>query len=111
MSKVYVFMNSAPSTVAGDNKREVYWPASLGTRDYHDPSLRQTFGSKQAMRRYMAQHKLRDAGERVNPEKHVQGREKSKPQPHQHAIQAYIQSQGGAQGLLDRIQRGQGSFL
>lgn len=111
MSKVYFFQNTTPSTDVSVNRREVYWPKSLGTSDHYDPSLRMTFSSKQQMRQYMAQHKLRDAGERINPEKHIQGRERSKGNPKAAAIAAYLQSQGGTQGLLKRIREGKGHFV
>lgn len=111
LSKVYFFQSDI-QPLPVQNKREVYWPKSLGGRDYYDPSLRRTFRSKQEMRAYMAQHKLRDAGERVNPEKHINGRQRasSNPQTRQ-AIQAHIQQSGGVDGLLHRIQTGRGRFV
>ena len=108
MSKVFVFMNDTPPPAGlHENRREVFWPKSLGSRDYHEPSLRETFTSKSQMRRYLATHGLRDAGERVNPNKSIAGREKMRRDPVlQRKIQDYVKTQGGAGGLLDRIQRG-----
>lgn len=111
MSTTYVFLKDIDTSKMAENRREVYWPKSLGSRDHYDPSLRATFTSKQKMRRYLAQHGLRDAGERVNPDRHIRGREKTRPNPLQPKIDAYIRQSGGAEGLLRRIKEGRGHFL
>ena len=105
MSKLYFFMNDAPPpTGLHENKRECYFP--LGKAEHYDPSLRKTFTSKTEMRRYMATHKLRDAGERVNPSKHISGRPKVSEEARQsHAIaHEWIRTHGGVEGLLRRAQ-------
>ena len=111
MSKVYFFQSDI-QPLAAQNKREVYWPKSLGGRAYYDPSLRRSFSSKQEMRQYLATHKLRDAGERINPSKPVQGRERVVPHDPAkvRAIQDHIAKSGGVEGLIRRVQQGQGRF-
>ena len=111
MSKTYVFLSTIETSQVATDKREVYWPKSLGSRDYYEPSLRRTFSSKSQMRRYMAAHGLRDAGEQINPDKHIQGRERSRPNPMTAAARAYVASHGGTAGLLQRIQERKGHFL
>ena len=111
MSKLYFFMGDTPAPTPSLDKREVYWPKSLGTRDYYDPSLKRSFSSKSEMRAYLRANKLRDAGERINPSKHIEGRLKHDPSPKAEAIQRYVQSHGGTEGLLRRIQQGKGNFI
>jgi hypothetical protein len=105
MSKSFFFLNDMP--VEGSlNKREVYWRQNCADGCY-DPSLKRTFSSKHEMRAYLAKHGMRDAGERVNPSKHITGREKAKHNPVQRQhIQDYIRSQGGTEGLLRKMQKG-----
>ena len=93
MSKTYVFMGG-PTAQGAENRREAYWKQNC-LEGCYDPSLKRTFASKQAMRSHLAKHGLRDAGERINPEKHILGREKTKPNPHAKTIQQHIAQSGG----------------
>lgn len=110
MSKAFFFLRDIDTSGMAEDRREVYWPNSLGGRDYYEPSLRETFTSKRKMRRFMAQHGLRDAGERINPKKPIQGREKTRPNPLAPRIAEYLKGQGGTEGLLKRIKEGKGVF-
>ena len=113
MSTAYFFMKDIDtSQVQGDNRREVYWPKTVTQQGHYDPSLRRTFQSKQEMRQYMAANKLRDAGERINPDKHIAGRSKThRDSQRQAAIQQHIQRQGGTDGLLQRIREQRERYL
>ena len=110
MSKTFFFLKDIDTSHMAENKRECYWPTSAGS-DYYEPSLREIFTSKRRMRRFMAQHGLRDAGERIDPNKPIQGREKSKPNPLAPRIAEYIRQQGGTEGLRRRIKEGKGVFV
>ena len=111
MAKCYFFLKDIDTSQVAEDRREVFWPKSHGSRDYYEPSLRETFSSKRQMRRFMAKHGLRDAGELVNPNKHIHGREKTKPNPLAALIAEHIRQQGGTEGLLRRKHEGKGVFV
>ena len=111
MSKVFFFLKDIDTSGLAEDRRDVYWPKSLGSRDYYEPSLRETFTSKRQMRRFMAQHGLRDSGERINPNKPIAGREKTRPNPLAPVIAQYLKQQGGTEGLLRRKHAGKGVFV
>ena len=102
MSKCYVFLSDPPAT-GMLNKREAWFPR---TGDgYFDPSAKRWFETKQKKRAWLAAHGMREAGELVNPNKYIAGREKSRPDPRRAQIDAYLRAQGGTAGLLERIKR------
>ena len=74
MAKTFIFLNNTPSVGGPLNKREVYW-TQYCLEGYHDPSLRETFGSRRQMRSFLEHHKMRDTGERHNPDKALGGTE------------------------------------
>ena len=111
MSKAFFFLKDIDTSSMAEDHREVYWPKSLGGRDYYEPSLRETFSSKRQMRRFMAQYGLRDAGERVTPSKPIEGRPKTRPNPLAPKIAEYIRQQGGTEGVRRRIKEGKGVFV
>lgn len=71
MSKTYFFMDSTPSTITAENKREVSCP----TGGYFDKNLRRRFESKRQKRAFLAAHGMREAGELYNPNKALGGSE------------------------------------
>jgi hypothetical protein len=108
MGKTFIFLGG-PAAYGADDKRECWMPK--GDVPYFDPVMRQRFDSRSQKRAYLKRHGMRECGELINPSQHLEGRNKSKPRPQTEAIQRHIQSSGGTNGLLDRIQRGQGQFL
>ena len=109
MSKVYVFLNDAP-VESGLNNREAWMPKD--GQPYFDQGAKRWFASRQQKRAWLAQHGMREAGELVNPEKQIAGREKTHRDPVlRQRIQEHIRSQGGTQGLLQRIREGRGTYV
>jgi hypothetical protein len=87
-----------------------------GDVPHYDKGAMRHFESKAEKRQWMSQHGLKEGGI-VTPGKrwegHARNRGKISVQAKAAAQQrqAYIASQGGTQGLLDRIQQGKGTFL
>lgn len=71
MSKFYLFLNDAPSTVTAQNKRNAWMPK--GDLPYFDHSARRVFQSRAEKRRWLTQHGMREAGECYNPDKAPDG--------------------------------------
>ena len=108
MSTTYFFMKDIDTSHLAQDKREAWMPKN---GSYFDPVMRQTFESRTQKRAYMKRNGMRECGELINPEKQIGGRDKTKPNPKREAIRQYIDSQGGTEGLLKRIQEGRGHFL
>lgn len=104
MSKVYVFLNDTPAEAVAQNKREAWMPK--GDLPYFDKAANRWFQSRREKRAWLTQHNMREAGELINPNKHIQGRLKTKPSPERERARAWFQSQGGTEGLLKRLQGG-----
>ena len=109
MSKVFVFLKDVDTSHMAEDRREAWMPRGGGS--YFDKAARRTFESRKEKRQWLKVNGMRECGELMNPEKHILGREKSKPSPHKEAIQRYLHSQGGTAGLLQRIQEQRGNFL
>ena len=108
MSKIYIFLGG-PEAFGSEDKRSCWMPK--GQVSYFDKVARRTFESRKEKRQWLKANGMRECGELMNPEKHILGREKSKPSPHKEAIQRYLHAQGGTEGLLRRIQERRGNFL
>ena len=108
MIKAYVFLNDIDTSHVAVDKRECWMPHSGA---YFDPVMRQTFDSRTKKRAYLKAHGMRECGELINPEKQIGGREKTRRNPQRAAIRQYLDSCGGTEGLLKRIQEGRGHFL
>ena len=109
MSKLYFFMSESATPTTSD-KRECWFPKTGS--GYYDKSAKRYFDSKQEKRAWMRQHGIREAGELINPNKPIQGRQRVSANPSTvRSIQDHIQQSGGVEGLIRRVQTGQGRFV
>ena len=95
--------------------RPVYVPK--GDLPNYVPSARRQFESKAEKRQWLKANHLREGGIITNSDKRWNGPTRNATKPSWDAQKAqaqrhtYIQSQGGTQGLLDRIQQGKGHYV
>lgn len=110
MSKTYVFLGGPDvSQCTGENRREAWMPRT--GYGYYDKSVRQYFDTKRQKRAWLKANGMRECGELFRPNKYIPGREKTKPDPMKAKRDAYIQSCGGVEGLLQRVRERRGNFL
>ena len=109
MSKLYFFMSESATPTTTD-KRECWFPKTGS--GYYDKAAKRYFDTKAEKRAWMKSQGMRECGELVNPTKHINGRERAKANPATvRSIQEHIAKSGGVEGLLRRVQTGQGRFV
>lgn len=88
-----------------------------GDLSYYDKSLRMKIESKAHKRQVLKEFGMKEGGLIRNTDKRWDSQTRNATKPSWETKRAskqrkaYIQSQGGVNGLLDRIQQGKGDFL
>lgn len=90
--------------------------APKGDLPHYDPSARCRFESKKEKRRWLTRYGLREGGI-IDPDTRLAGQWRNATKPSMESrkarefSQAWIKRHGGAEGMLNRLQRGEGIYV